>query len=396
MQRGALKNAKSINGDEVIRSPSEALGVPFRCIIAGGGTGGHLFPGVAVARELEKRFKDVQILFVVGRKRMEFEILSRYGYAVRSIDVEGMKGRGWKKGLTVLFKLPVSLRQSFSIVKDFSPRVVLGVGGYSSGPMCLAARLIGVPTAIHEQNSFPGLTNRLLCRFVDRVFISFEESREHFPKGFFSLTGNPVRDELFVEPGVFRGDRKTFTLLVMGGSQGARAINEAFVEALAILKSKGRSPEVIHQTGESDYKRVVDEYRERGLSGRISAFIQDMAEAYRLADLVVSRAGATTIFELAALGKPSILIPYPYAANQHQEGNAQALVRLGAAEILLQSELGGEKLAGTLIRYMDEPKELVKMGELASKMGRRDASKVIVDQLLEMATHSNTLAQGVA
>ncbi len=356
----------------------------FRCVIAGGGTGGHIFPGIAIATELKGRFKKGEILFIVGLQRKEPEILSRYGYRVTSIDVEGLKGRGWKKGFIVVVKLPKSIFQSICIIRGFSPAFVLGMGGYSAGPACLAAKFIGVPTAIHEQNSYPGLTNRLLSRFVDRVFVSFEESMVHFKTRSPLLTGNPVRDVFFSDSGIDRKDQDKFKILVVGGSQGARPINEAITEALTYLNRKGRSFDVVHQTGERDYQRVVVDYRHKSLEGKVVPFIEDMATAYRLADIVVSRAGATTIFELAAIGKPSVLIPYPYATNQHQEINARSLVRAGGAEMIRQSDLTGEGLAQALMKYMDDRAVLEEMGEQAKKIGRRDAAKVIVDQLMEM------------
>ena len=373
-------------------SRNSEFGIPtskFHCVIAGGGTGGHLFPGIAVAKELDNRFENAEILFVIGRERKESNILSNYGYQARSIDVEGLKGRGWKKVVSVLFKLPKSIWQSASVINEFSPDLVLGMGGYSSGPMCLAAKFLGIPTAIHEQNSYPGLTNRLLSRLVDRVFISLEESRMHFRGGSVFLTGNPVREELFSDRRVERKEGDRFTILVVGGSQGARAINEAVAESLLYLNRKGKNPEVIHQTGDKDYIRVKDDYRARGTKVEVTPFIQDMTKAYKRADIVVSRAGATTIFELAALGKPSVLIPYPYAANQHQEINARSLVRAGGAEMILQKDLTGERLARLLAGYMDERSALKRMGEQARKMGRRDAAKIIVDQLMDVVKRTN-------
>ncbi|UCF56594.1 MAG: undecaprenyldiphospho-muramoylpentapeptide beta-N-acetylglucosaminyltransferase [Deltaproteobacteria bacterium] len=355
-----------------------------RVIIAGGGTGGHLFPGVAVAKEIERKYGRADIRFVIGRRKMESEILTRLGFPQETIHVEGIKGRGWKNGIMVLLKLPYSFFQSVSILKRFSPHLVLGVGGYSAGPVCLAARIMGIPTAIHEQNSFPGVTNRLLCRIVNKVFMSFEESREHFPGGTLCLTGNPIREELLGEKNAHKKTNERFTILVVGGSLGARPINRAFVAAMEILKAKGKDPFVIHQSGETDYGRVLEEYKQRGLEGDIMPFIQDMAEAYRQADMVVSRAGATTVSELAALGKPSILVPYPYAANRHQETNALMLVQVEGAEMILEKDLSGESLAELLMKYMDDRKALEKMGMQAAKMGRRDAAKVIVDHLEAM------------
>ena len=360
----------------------------IRAVIAGGGTGGHLFPGLAIAKEMRRRFEKAEIRFVIGRRKMESAILARSRFPQESIRVEGIKGRGWKKGVMVMLALPYSLFQSLCILKRFSPHLVLGVGGYSAGPVCLAAKIMGIPTAIQEQNSFPGLTNRLLCRIVDRIFISFEESRQHFPSGTPCLTGNPIRESLLVEMNALDKKAERFTILVVGGSQGARIINKAFVDALDILRDKGRDPLVIHQTGETDHTRVKEKYRQKGLKGDIVPFIQDMARAYHRADIVVSRAGATTIAELAFLGKPSILIPYPYAANRHQEINARMLLQAKGAEMLFQEDLKGERLAGLLMKYMDDTTALNRMGEMARKMGRPNAARVLVDQLIEMIKHN--------
>jgi len=360
-----------------------------RVLIAGGGTGGHLFPGVAVAKEICRRCEEAEILFVTGRRKMASDILQEAGFLHDAIAVEGIKGRGWKKGAIVILKLPWSLFQAMMLMRRFSPHLVFGVGGYSAGPVCLAAKMMGLPSAIHEQNSFPGLTNRLLCRIVDRVFIAFEESREHFTGGSLFLTGNPIREELLHEKEPKSSTGQPFTVLVMGGSQGARAINEGFVEALAILQDKGRNPLVIHQTGEVDYPRVVEAYKQRGLRGDVKPFILNMAAAYNQANVVVSRAGASTVSELAALGKPSILIPYPYAANRHQETNAGILVKAGGAEMLLQKDLTGEQLAGFLMKYMDEPAVLEHMGASARRVGRPDATRIITDLLLGMVNHED-------
>lgn len=358
-------------------------------IVAGGGTGGHLFPGVAVAREVGRRFENAEVLFVTGRRKMESEILERFGFQRISIAVEGLKGRGWKRGGLAILKLPFSLFQSIGILRRFAPDLVLGVGGYSAGPVCLGAWIMGIPTAIHEQNSFPGLTNRLLCRIVDRIFISFEESRSHFPKGTPVLTGNPVREELLLAASEIK-EIKDFTVLVTGGSLGARAVNQAFVAALEIMKARGKAPRVIHQTGATDYSDVAEAYREKGLAGEVGPFIDNMGAAYVEADMVVSRAGATTVSELAALGKPSILIPYPYAANRHQETNAAMLVEAGGAEMVLQENLDGEVLAGLLLKYMEDRTALGEMGYRARKMGKPEAARFIVNGLLEMI-HNETI-----
>ncbi|MGM0662972.1 MAG: undecaprenyldiphospho-muramoylpentapeptide beta-N-acetylglucosaminyltransferase [Thermodesulfobacteriota bacterium] len=350
-------------------------------MIAGGGTGGHLFPGLATARELTRRYPDGEILFVTGERRMETRILEKAGYRRVSIDVQALKGRGWKGGLATLLGLPRSFFEARRIVGRFSPGAVLGVGGYSSGPVCVAARTLDVPTAIHEQNSIPGLTNRLLSRIVDRVFISFEESRDRFPGGIRVFTGNPVREELL---DLGPGDRRTggpLSLLVVGGSQGARAVNTAVAYALLILKHRGRTLRVVHQTGEYDYERVLRIYSESGLEGVVTPFIDDMARAYRSADLVVGRAGASTVTELAAMGKPSILVPFPYAADDHQTANARALSEAGGAVLLPQRDLSATLLADLLEQYDEDRERLARAASRAREKGRPEAARAIVDQL---------------
>jgi len=352
--------------------------------VAGGGTGGHLFPGVAVAKEICGRFDEAEVLFVTGKRKMDSDVLRKAGFRKTSIAVEGMKGKGLLKGAWAALKLPWSFFESLRIIRGFAPHLVLGVGGYSAGPVCLAARVMGVPSAIHEQNSFPGVTNRLLCRVVNRVFISFEGSRKHFSDGSIHLTGNPIRAEFVTPETRLSRNSKPFTVAVVGGSQGARAINEAFVEALALLTKRNRTCRVIHQTGEIDYERTISLYKEKGLEGEVRPFIQDMAGAYREADLVVSRAGAGAVFELAAMGKPALLIPYPFAANKHQETNAQFLVEAGAAEMILQENLTGETLADRLMKFMEDRAALERMGQAAKSVSKPDAAQRIADLLLEM------------
>ncbi len=298
--------------------------------------------------------------------------------------MEGIKGRGIVKSLISVFKLPWSFFQSMAIIKRTSPDMILGVGGYSSGPLCLAGKLMGIPVAIHEQNSYPGLTNRLLSRVVDMVFISFEESREHFARATFCLTGNPVRSIFKEGAKTLPGKKDAFTIFVTGGSQGAVAVNSVFIEALSVMNKKGIGPDVIHHAGQFDYERVLREYETRGLKGEISPFIEDMRGAYERADIFIGRAGAGTIFELAAMGRPSILIPLPGSANNHQETNALALVRAGGAVMMLQKELDGEKLAEKLMNFSNKRDELVEMGKNSRKVARPDAARVIVDQMFRM------------
>lgn len=356
----------------------------IRLIVAGGGTGGHIFPGLAVGKELLKRHPESEILFVTGDRRIEDDILREAGINRVSITVEGIKGRGLIRTIKSAVKLPLGFLQSILIIRRFSPDFVLGVGGYSAGPVCLAARLMGVRTAIHEQNSFPGITNRLLARVVDRVFISFEESGSHFPKEKVHVTGNPVREEFLGTGEVIEERSGGFTILVTGGSQGASAINRAFIKALKKIKDMGRAPRIIHQTGQPDFESAVKGYREMGIEADVRPFINDMHAAYRQADIVIGRSGAGTVFELAAMGKPSILIPFPYAADDHQTANARMLADAGGAVMMPQDELDPDRLAGVLTGLMDDIPSLEKMAALARKAARPGAARDIADSIEEM------------
>ncbi len=359
-----------------------------RIIISGGGTGGHLFPGIAVGSELKKRCGSAAILFVTGRKKMENKIISQAGFETQSIDVEGVMGKDFLGLITAFYKVVLALIQSLLIIRDFRPQLVLGLGGYTSGPVCLIALLFRVPTAVHEQNSFPGLTNRILAPFVRRVFISFEETRKYLKGDKLLLSGNPIRNELLQSTQSPEIDKK-FVILVMGGSQGAKTLNEAVIAMIIELKALGTVPFLIHQTGKADLQRVADEYDILGVDGEVSAFIEDMSLAYSKADLVICRAGATTVAELAALGKPSILIPYPYASHRHQEINAMTLVDVGGADIILERYLDGKALTTKVIKYMKNRGKLRKMSVLASKAGRLGAREAITEELLKIINRTH-------
>ncbi|NLA75663.1 MAG: undecaprenyldiphospho-muramoylpentapeptide beta-N-acetylglucosaminyltransferase [Deltaproteobacteria bacterium] len=356
----------------------------LKIIIAGGGTGGHLFPGIAVGNEFRNRDPGTDILFVTAGRELETQILEKAGFRQECLLVQGIKGKGIKETLIALFKLPLSLFQSLSIIRKTRPDIVLGVGGYSSGPLCLAGRLMGRPVVIHEQNSYPGVTNRLLSRIADRVFISFEESRDYFPSGTILMTGNPVREVFKQEARPPAPEKGPLTIFVTGGSQGAVAVNTLFIEALAVMKEEGILPEVIHHSGYRDYERVQREYTKKGLKGLITPFIDNMREAYDQADLFIGRAGAGTIFELAAMGRPSILIPLPDSANNHQESNAMALVSSGGAIMLEQKNTHAKMLAEKIIELNNNRGLLVKMGECCKKKARPDAARDIADEMCRL------------
>lgn len=354
-----------------------------RVVICGGGTGGHLFPGIAVGDELKKRCKNISILFITGKREMEHEIISEAGFESKPIDIEGLMGKNLLGLIKGLYKVIRALGQSFIIIKSFKPQLVFGLGGYTSGPVCLIALFLKVPTVLHEQNSVPGLTNRILSPFVKRVFISFEETRDYLKKGKLFLSGNPIRMELLQSIKEPESD-KTFVILAMGGSQGAKRLNNAVISMIKELKEQDAFPSLIHQTGKADLKRVAGEYEMLGVDVEVSAFIEDMRSAYSRADLVICRAGATTVAELAALGKPSILIPYPYATHRHQEINAMTLVKIGGADIVLERNLDSKDLTEKVLSYMNNRDELSKMSGIALRTAKRKAREIITEELLKM------------
>jgi UDP-N-acetylglucosamine--N-acetylmuramyl-(pentapeptide) pyrophosphoryl-undecaprenol N-acetylglucosamine transferase len=358
----------------------------FRLLIAGGGTGGHLFPGIAVAEELRRRDPRASVLFVGTGRPVETEILARWNLASRTITAAGLKGMGLWGRLRSLVLAPVGLVQAARIIREFKPQAVLGVGGYVSGPVGLAGRLVGVPTAIHEQNSIPGLANRYLGRWVARVFISFESSRRFFPDQKVRLTGNPVRREIIdAAERVSAEGHLEFTLLVAGGSQGAHAVNQAVMEAAPRLGREIPNLRVIHQTGAQDLEAVRTAWAETGLNAEVAAFIPDMDRVYGEADLVVCRAGALTVAEVAAMGRPALFIPFPQAADNHQEHNARFLADQGAAMVLLQTDLASGVLAETIIGLAGNPEERARMGRAARSAAHLNAAVRIVQGLEELA-----------
>jgi UDP-N-acetylglucosamine--N-acetylmuramyl-(pentapeptide) pyrophosphoryl-undecaprenol N-acetylglucosamine transferase len=353
-------------------------------IIAGGGTGGHLFPGIAIAEEFLSRNPAHRILFIGTERGLEKKILSGLGLPLRTIRVEGIKGQRPLRTAGALAKIPGGLVASFRILREFHPDIVVGVGGYASGPAVLAACLMGVKTAISEQNAFPGLTNRTLGYFADRIFLTFPVSQRWFPKRRTLVTGNPIRAAFLAEKP--QGEKKDpcFTILVFGGSQGAHMINRMVGEAMDGLQHLKDRLRFIHQAGEKDLETVAATYRERGFAAEVSPFIMDMAAAYRKADLLLCRAGATSIAEITAGGKASILIPFPFAVNDHQARNAEVLSRAGAAEVIAEKDLSGPGLATVIERLYRNPVAVRKMEAAAAALGKRRAAKEIVDICLTL------------
>ena len=356
----------------------------MRLLIAGGGTGGHLYPGMAVAEEVVRR--GGQVLFVGTSRGLEARAVPAAGYPLELLEVSGLKRVGLTATVRSLLRLPKAFFRSLSILRRFRPDVVLGVGGYASGPMVLAAALWRYPTAIQEQNSVPGITNRILSRLVRVVMVAFDEAQRSFPAGKIETIGNPVRSKLVATLTAGAGDGEPSApprILVVGGSQGARAVNDLVLAAVEALAKKGAPPAIVHQTGPSDLDRCNERYRAIGVGDRIDVrpFIDDVATEYRRASLVVARAGALTLAELAIAGRPAILIPLPTAADDHQSKNAARFSKAGAAIVLNQRTVTGVELAQLLGDLLADSARRQAMAAAMRSLARPNAAAEIVDRL---------------
>jgi UDP-N-acetylglucosamine--N-acetylmuramyl-(pentapeptide) pyrophosphoryl-undecaprenol N-acetylglucosamine transferase len=355
----------------------------MRFVIAGGGTGGHLFPGIAIAEAFIEREMGNEALFIGTERGIEAKVLAGGKFPLRTIQAMPLKGRSLLGKVKAIWSIPMAITEAYSILKDFQPQLVLGVGGYASGPTLMAASILGMKRAIHEQNVIPGMTNRILKWFSQRIFVSFEETKRYFPDEKTIVTGNPIRREIF-QPGtnvkgIEKREKGRFTLLIFGGSAGAHRINEAVIGALDQLQEIKSFLRFFHQTGKEDVDWVSKGYREKGFDALVRPFFEDMATYYQLSDLVVCRSGASTVAELAVCGKAAVLIPYPYAAHNHQLINAQKLVELGAARMIQDEELNGPSLAQTILQLYEHPEERNRMEEEIRQVGRPRAAEEIVD-----------------
>ncbi|MBK5277192.1 MAG: undecaprenyldiphospho-muramoylpentapeptide beta-N-acetylglucosaminyltransferase [Desulfuromonadales bacterium] len=359
----------------------------MKLLIAGGGTGGHLFPGIAVAEEFLARNPANQVLFVGTERGIEARAVPSAGHRLELISAAGIRGKGIFSQIKGAAMMLYGYAQSRKILKSFRPDMVLGVGGYASLPMVLAARGMQIPRFIHEQNAIPGMTNKLLARFADQVFITLEESGKFFPLEKTLLTGNPLRSQIVEMAETIRHEQRTtdneqrFHIFVFGGSQGAHAINMAMIAALPHLADLSDRLEICHQTGEKDCSHIRDAYRESGLPAAVQPFISNMAAEYHTADLIICRAGATTIAEVTSCGKACLFIPFPHAADDHQRRNAEALLKKQACFMLLEHELTGERLAAMIRELMNDPATLRQTGAAAFSLARLDAGRIIVDEM---------------
>jgi UDP-N-acetylglucosamine--N-acetylmuramyl-(pentapeptide) pyrophosphoryl-undecaprenol N-acetylglucosamine transferase len=356
---------------------------PLKIIFAVGGTGGHLFPAVAIAQEFMDRNSSNHIIFLGQGKPLENSVLSEYGFDSRKISAEGIKGRGLFRQIRGLLIMGRGFFQSVRILKSEKPDLVIGMGSYSAVPVVLAALFNRIPIVLCEQNVLPGIANRYLSVFADRVCLSFQGTLGNFPETKRRFTGNPVRIEILQAAAKKNDIQGPFSILILGGSQGAHGINMAAIEALKIFKESGHFF-FIHQTGENDENRVRKAYKENDVSAEVKAFFKDIARAYRRADLVVCRAGATTVAEVSALGKPAIFIPFPHASDDHQVINARNLVDAGASDLIFEKDLTGELLAEKILNLAKNQRRLKKMAKISASLGRPNAAKKIVEECVEL------------
>ncbi len=352
----------------------------MKLLVAAGGTGGTVLPGIVVAKAVRSLEPASEILFVGTARGFEARLVPQAGFTLEILRVKGLKQKKSLERLRNFFLLPAALWRSWRLLRRFSPQAVFGTGGYASGPILLLAGLTGIRTTILEPNTMPGFSNRVLARLVKRIYLAFETSSRRFPFGKCLHTGLPMRPEILaVPPPSFEGEKRT--LLVFGGSQGARKLNESMMEALPKLAAHKDRLHVIHQTGIQDEARVREAYARAGVSVEVRPFIDDMASAYRRADLIVARSGSS-VLEIAAVGRPSILIPFPFAADDHQSLNAEILMKAGAAVVVPDSELNGERLARELEELLWRRERLSAMsrGALTLRMGH--AAETIALDLL--------------
>lgn len=351
----------------------------MRAILAGGGTGGHVIPALAIAQELQKKYA-AQVLFLGTARGIENRLVPTAGYRLRLIQVGALKNVNLATRLKTAFDLPRAIWDSWRLLSEFLPDVVIGVGGYASGPMMLVAALIGVPTLAFEPNVVPGFANRLVAPMVSAAAVHFEQTGRYFRR--FRVTGVPVRRAFFE---ALAQTNHPPTLLVFGGSQGAHAINQAVIDALPQIKARLPGLRIIHQTGERDYNDAQAKYLGCGVSAEVQPFIDDMPNVFAGADLLVCRSGASTVAEVTAAGKPAIFVPFPRAADDHQRVNAQALENAGAAIVLEESRLNRETLVEAITMLLNDRRRLEKMGAAARKLAHPNAATEIAEMAGSLA-----------
>ena len=364
--------------------------IPAKTILfAGGGTGGHLFPGIALAEEFRLRQADTRIVFAGTRRGLEARVIPELGYPLVFLKVYGLVGTGGRRRAKALLNFPRAVIQALIILARYRPTLVVGLGGYASAPVLLAAMIAGLPWVLQEQNAFPGLVNRILAPWADAVFIAFSKAREHLRSRKVYDFGNPLRarlqrsgnQEITSKKGA---GEKTFNILIIGGSQGARILNQVVPVALSKVLENYPQLKVVHQSGNHDFVKVQKAYDTWNERVEVVAFINDIEEYYQNADLLICRAGALTLAELGELGKPAILVPFPHAAHDHQTFNARAFADSGAAWLRVESEFESQLLADDVESLINDPQTLTKMAQAAQKLARPEAREKIVDHCLKL------------
>jgi UDP-N-acetylglucosamine--N-acetylmuramyl-(pentapeptide) pyrophosphoryl-undecaprenol N-acetylglucosamine transferase len=349
-------------------------------MIAGGGTGGHIYPAIAIAREYVARDASRKVIFVGTERGLEKTIVPKAGFPLEFINVGGLKGKGGLDLLRNVARLPLGFIDAWRAVGRHKPDAVLGVGGYSSGPVLVAAKLRGVPTIVHEANAFPGLANRVLARWVTTVAVAFQDALPRMKRTDGVVTGNPIRKEFFdlgAKPRIPEARRR---LLIFGGSQGSRVLNDAMTGALLFLARHKETLDIVHQTGPNELEKVKTAYSQSAfLNARVVPYLDPMADEIAAADIVVSRAGAMTIGELSAIGRAAILVPFAAATNNHQELNARVVERAGGAVVITEAELSPERLASAISDIAADPERASRMGTASKTLATPDATKTIVD-----------------
>lgn len=360
----------------------------MRAILSGGGTGGHIYPAVSIGKEIKKQDSAAEILFIGTEKGLENDIVPKEGFKLIKIKVRGFERKLSFGNLAAVAESFTSLFKAAKIIRDFKPDVVIGTGGYVCGSVLLAAALMKVPTLIHEQNAFPGVTNKILARFVDVIALNFSDAKKYFPENSkVIVTGNPIRSNILnisKEEGLkeFGFSKELPVVLIVGGSRGAKKLNESVLLLGKHCVDK-KSFQMLHMTGETQYADTINKYRSEGTAIdtkylKVMPYLHNMPHALAASDIVISRCGASTLSEITALGKPSILVPYPYATDNHQEYNGRALEKSGAAIVILDRDLSNDIIYNEVVHMLNSQEKVGKMKAKSKEQGRTDAAYVIV------------------
>ncbi len=362
----------------------------MKVVIAGGGTGGHLFPGLAVARALQDLDQECETLFVGSKRGIEARVIPGTEFNVRFITVRGLKRTGIKNAVKGLMEIPLSIAQSILLLMQFKPNVVLGVGGYASAPVVVASYIMRIPRAIQEQNSVMGSANRLLSNIANRIFISWEGTEPETDPEKTMITGNPIRADLFEETANrSKKNERGFNILIFGGSAGAASLNKAMIKGAERLSQFGDRIRVTHQTGKVLANEVQEAYNRANIQAETKEFIDSMGAAYDWADLVICRGGAGAMAEISAKGKPAIVVPYPYAVGDHQTKNASLLAKSGAVRIIPDKPLDDSHLVDQIIDLLENPDVLADMAENSLKLGRPEAAGTIAMEIMKIGGTCN-------